>query len=333
MPSDPDAPTPASLGAEFKQARSGIEIVRIYDYDEEMPSEAAPLAIEGVDAREGDQITAVNGIRTETLEALYRALRNQVGKQVLLDLKRGREDIKTVVIPVDHKQDSGFRYRNWVQGNRKKVEAVDDDLGYLHLAAMGKSDVASFAREFYASNDKQGIIIDVRRNGGGNVDSWIIDRLMRQAWMFWQLDSMEPYVNLQNTFRGHLVVLADAGTYSDGETFTAAIKALDIAPVIGKRTAGAGVWLSGRNRLSDFGIARVAEFPAYAMDGRLIVEGRGVSPTIEVDNLPHATFRGSDLQLDTAIEYLRKKIEDEPIPELKPLPFPDHGQPADDILK
>ncbi len=333
VPSDPDAPAPASLGAEFKQVTSGIEIVRIYDYDAEMPSEAAPLARADVDAREGDLIVAVNGIKTASLQALYRVLRNQVGKQVLLDLRRGRESIKTVVVPVEHNKDGGFRYRNWVQGNQEKVETADEDLGYLHLANMGGADAASFAREFYASNDKQGMIIDVRRNGGGNVDSWIIDRLMRRAWMFWQHDSNEPSVNMQNTFRGHVAVLADAGTYSDGETFVAAIKALEIAPVIGKRTAGAGVWLTGRNSLSDFGIARVAELPAYAMDGRWIVEGRGISPTIEVDNLPHATFKGSDAQLDAAIEYLRQKIEDEPIPELMPKPFPSDGQPADDILK
>ncbi|MCP4047697.1 MAG: peptidase S41, partial [Gammaproteobacteria bacterium] len=137
IPSDPDAPVPASLGAEFKQVTSGIEIARIYDYDPEMPSEAAPLARADVDAREGDLIVAVNGIRTASLQGLYRALRNQVGKQVLLDLRRGHESIKTVVVPVKHNQDSVFRYRSWVRENQEKVETVDEDLGYLHLANMG----------------------------------------------------------------------------------------------------------------------------------------------------------------------------------------------------
>ena len=213
----------------------------------------------------------------------------------------------------------------------RQVEAADSELGYLHIQNMGPADVAAFARDFYAIDRKKGIVIDVRRNGGGNVDSWIIDRLLRKAWMFWSYRSDEPYANMQNVFRGHLVVLADEGTYSDGETFTAAIKSLDIAPVIGKRTAGAGVWLSGRNSLSDFGIARVAEFPVYAMDGRWIVEGHGVSPTIAVDNLPHATFEGKDAQLEAAIDYLQRKIEAEPIPELKARPFPEYGQPAEDV--
>lgn len=331
QPSDSDAPSSSVLGAELRQVQGGIEIQHIYHHDVEVPTEAPPLASPGVDAADGDIIVAINGIEARTLASVHRSLRNQAGKQVLLDLKRGREKIQTVVVPAESNQASEFRYHDWVHSNQLKVEGTDSELGYLHIQAMGGSDVAAFARDFYAIHHKKGIVIDVRRNDGGNVDSWIIDRLLRKAWMFWAYKTDEPNFNMQNAFRGHLAVIADQGTYSDGETFTAAIKQLKIAPVIGKRTAGAGVWLSGRNRLSDFGIARVAEFPVYAMDGRWIVEGYGVSPTIEVDNLPHATYLGNDAQLDAAIEYLQQKIKDEPIPEPRPRPFPAYGQPADDV--
>lgn len=329
--SDPDAPSPSILGAELKQTPRGVEIRHIYRHDTEVPAEAPPLAKPGVDAADGDIIVAINGIEAKSLDVVHRTLRNQAGKQVLLKLKRGRAEIKTVIVPGDMGQDRQFRYNDWVHNNRLKVEAAGSELGYLHIQAMGAADVATFARDFYASGRKNGFIIDVRRNDGGNVDSWIIDRLLRKAWMFWSFRSDDVYANMQNAFRGHLVVIADEGTYSDGETFTAAIKSLGIAPVIGKRTAGAGVWLSGRNSLSDFGIARVAEFPVYAMDGRWIVEGHGVSPDIEVDNPPHATYEGNDAQLEAAIKYLQQKIDDEPIPELRARPFPEYGQPADDV--
>jgi len=330
-PSDPDAPSPSVLGAVLKQGNRGVEIEHIYQHESEVPSEAPPLAMPGVDAVNGDLIIAINGVEAPTLESVHRTLRNQAGKQVLLKLKRGRDEIQTVVVPTDLNRDFNLRYYDWVHENRGKVESTNSDLGYLHLQAMGSRDVAAFARDFYASDSKKGMVIDVRRNFGGNVDSWIIDRLMRKAWMFWSVRSDKPNFNLQNVFRGHLVVLADAGTYSDGETFTAAIKALGIAPVIGKRTAGAGVWLSGRNRLSDSGIARVAEFPAYRMDGEWIVEGRGIDPTIEVDNLPHATYKGADAQLEAAIEYLQQKIRDEPVPDAEAKPFPEYGEPAKDV--
>lgn len=328
---DPEAPSPSILGAKLRQTQRGIEISHIYHHDTEVPAEAPPLAKPGVDAVDGDIIVAINGTEIKTLEMLHRSLRNQSGKQVFLTLKRGREEIKTVVVPGDTGQDRQFRYHDWVNNNRLKVEAADSDLGYLHIQAMGAGDVAAFARDFYASDKKKGMVIDVRRNDGGNVDSWIIGRLLRKAWMFWSDRNDDVSANMQNAFRGHLVVIADEGTYSDGETFTAAIKALGIAPVIGKRTAGAGVWLTGNNYLADFGIARVAEFPVYAMDGRWIVEGHGVSPTIEVDNLPHATYEGKDAQLEAAISYLQQKIQDEPIPELKARPFPEYGQPAEDV--
>ena len=329
VPLDPEAPVPASLGALLEPADNGVAIRRILEHDRELPARAAPLAQPGVDAVAGDVIEAINGVETPTLASLHRALRNQAGKQVLLELRRGRSKVKTVVVPVDANGAYDLRYYDWVIRNRSKVEAEDSDLGYLHLEAMGGGDTASFARDFYANIDKKGMVIDVRRNNGGNVDSWIIDRLLRQAWSFWTgRDGGEPYTNMQNAFRGHLVVLADERTYSDGETFSAAIKHLDIAPIIGKRTAGAGVWLTGRNRLSDNGIARVSEFPYFTMDGEWLVEGYGVSPTIEVDNLPHATFGGKDAQLEAAIEYLQQKIEEEPIPEMKAKPFPANGIPA-----
>ena len=209
------------------------------------------------------------------------------------------------------------------------AKASDGKMGYLHLYAMGSGDIESFAREFYTNYDKDGLIIDVRRNRGGNIDSWIIEKLLRRAWAFWQPTHGSANTNMQQTFRGHLVVLADQMTYSDGETFSAGIKALGIAPIIGKQTAGAGVWLSGRNRLTDKGMARVAEYPQYAMDGRWIVEGFGVTPDIEVDNLPHATFNGIDAQLNEAISYLKNEMVQTPILPLKAKPIPASGAAAD----
>ncbi|MDP2561507.1 S41 family peptidase [Psychrobium sp. 1_MG-2023] len=332
VPKDANSARTATLGAVLTQGRRGVLIEHIYQFDKELPSQASPLLRPGVDARNGDIITAINGITIKSVADLNHQLRNQAGKQVLLSLKRGRKAVQTIVTPTSPRTDRTLRYNDWVNNNRIKVEKAHKEIGYLHLEAMIAKDIASFAREFYANYNKHGLIIDVRRNNGGNIDSWIIEKLLRRAWMFWQAPIGEASTNMQQTFRGHLVVLADQYTYSDGETFTAGIKALDIAPVIGKKTAGAGVWLRGMNRLSDNGMARVAEFPQYAMDGRWVVEGSGVEPTIEVDNLPHATFNGKDAQLETAIKYLKGQMKKSPIKPLKAKPFPKNPQPADDIL-
>ncbi len=321
----------ASLGARLQQTKDGVEISHIYQNDPELPTQAAPLAKVSVDAKVGDIIKAINGKLVSNVADVTRHLRNQAKKQVLLELKRGNKSHKTIVNPVSIRTDAKLRYLDWVNHNGNKVsDSSEGKFGYLHLYAMGSGDIASFAREFYANYEKEGLIIDVRRNRGGNIDSWIIEKLLRRTWAFWQPTRGTPNANMQQTFRGHLVVLTDQLTYSDGETFSAGIKALGIAPLIGKQTAGAGVWLSGRNRLTDKGMARVAEYPQYAMDGRWVLEGRGVSPDIEVDNLPYATFTGNDAQLDKAISYLKGELLKQPILPLKALPIPAKGM-ADDI--
>ena len=335
VPRDTDAPRAASLGATYEDTVDGVKISHIYRHDIEVPSMAAPLSQPGVDAKVGDVITHVNHQAITTRADLITALRNQSGNQVLLTLKReGAENpVSTVVTPVTTSRDFRLRYQDWVVGNATKVAQADDNIGYFHLYAMGGNDISTFAREFYAQYQKHGLIIDVRRNRGGNVDAWILEKLLKRSWSFWQTPNGEKNTNMQQDFRGHIVVLADEFTYSDGETFTAGIKALDLGTVIGKQTAGAGVWLSGRNRVVDNGIARVAEFPVYAMDGRWITEGTGIKPDIRVDNLPFETFQGRDAQLERAIKYLQEKLKDEPIPSYQGLPLPNDTSVADDIIR
>lgn len=331
-PSDPNQAKPASLGAEYTQTVDGVKIAHIYSNDPELISRLSPLAKPGVNVNQGDIINAINGQKVQHIQDIAKALQNQADKQVLLTLTRAGETLNTVVKPSTSRDDYYHRYYDWVTKNQQKVQQANNELGYLHLRAMGASDVETFAREFYAQYKKQGLIIDVRRNNGGNVDSWILEKLLKRAWSFWQVGDGQPSTNMQQTFRGHLVVLADQFTYSDGETFTAGIKALELGTVVGKQTAGAGVWLTGRNSQADGGMARVAELPVYAMDGRWITEGRGISPDIEVDNLPHATFKGEDAQLQAAIKLLKKKLQQNPVKPMKIRAFPKVNVPADDIV-
>lgn len=331
IPENDERSSSSSLGASFKDSANGVLISHIYLHDPELPDEASPLASPGVNAANGDIVKAINNKPVATVAALVKQLQFQSGKQVLLSLERQGEAFNTVVKPAASNNEGRYRYRNWVYSNAAKVNQQDKDIGYLHLYAMTGGDLSTFAKEFYAQYKKQGLIIDVRRNRGGNIDSIIIEKLLRRSWSFWQATNGERSTNMQQTFRGHLVVLADEFTYSDGETFTAGIRALGLGTVIGKQTAGAGVWLSGGNAVVDGGMARVAEFPVFAMDGRWITEGRGISPDIEVNNMPHATFMGSDLQLEKAIAYLQEKIKAEPIPEYEAKPFPAVDAMADDI--
>ncbi|QNM95566.1 S41 family peptidase [Chitinimonas koreensis] len=319
-----DAAQPAGLGAQLERVDGGWKVVHIYRTERELPNERAPLDMPGVDVDEGDVITAVNGRASAEVRDFSDLLRNQAGQQVLLEVKRGKAAAhRTVVVPVDARTQQALRYTDWEQTRKEAVEqAGGGKLGYLHLRAMGPADMAAFVREFYGQYDRDGLIIDVRRNNGGSIDSWVIEKLLRRPWAYWAGPTALPAQNMQQAFRGHLVVLTDALTYSDGETFAAGVKALKLGPVIGNRTAGAGVWLSDRNDLVDDGLARVAESPQYGIDGSWLVEGIGVAPDVEVDNPPVATFKGEDRQLEAAIGYLQKKLQQAPVPPLKPRPIP-----------
>ncbi len=320
---DAERAEPAFLGGEFEQVDEGARIVHIHQGDPELPDRRAPLAAPGVDLREGDIIVSVNGRRVDEVDDIAMLLSHQAGQQVRLDYRRGRDAGSVVTTAVDAARAGTLRYSDWVQGRRAEVErASAGRIGYLHLRAMGPNDIADFAREFYANIDRQGLIVDVRRNRGGNIDSWVIEKLLRRAWSFWQAPHQPPFWNMQQTFRGHLVVLVDPLTYSDGETFAAGVKALELAPLIGARTAGAGVWLSDNNRLADRGMMRVAEWGQFDAEGRWMIEGVGVEPDIEIENPPHASWRGEDAQLVRAIAELERRLREAPVTQPPAAPIP-----------
>jgi tricorn protease len=306
---------PAGLGAVLTRTTDGYRVDRVYRSEPELPSERGPLAAPDVNVKEGDTITAVNGRALTEARDIADLLLNQAGRQVLLHVKSpGGTPRPVIVTPVPMMRQASLRYADWEQSRARQVEeASKGKIGYLHLRAMVARDIDAFARDFYANINKEGLVIDVRRNNGGNIDSWIIEKLLRKAWAFWTSNGSQPDSNMQNTFRGHLVVLVDELTYSDGETFAAGIKALKLAPLVGKRTAGAGVWLSDGNGLLDNGMARVAEFTQYTADGQWLIEGVGVTPDVEVDNLPHETFLGRDRQLEVALDLLQKKMKEQPV--------------------
>ena len=321
-----DGGQPGFLGAVLAREPGGARIAHIYRSDPELPAERGPLVRPGVDARDGDLITAINGRPVAGTDDIAQLLAGTANQQVLLTLDRADKDkkappheIKAVTMAVDAGSNARLRYGDWEESRRAAVDkASNGQIGYLHLRAMGKEDIADFARDFYAELDRGGLIIDARHNNGGNIDSWVIEKLLRRAWAYWvPRYSARHESNMQGTFRGHLAVLVDATTYSDGETFAAGVKTLKLAPLIGKRTAGAGVWLSDNTDLADHGEARTAETPQFAIGtGEWLVENKGVEPDVTVENPPNASFQGGDAQLDAAVKLLLDELAKEPV---KPL--------------
>lgn len=310
-PQAEEPPALAGLGAKLAAHEQGARIERLYRGDPELITDRGPLLAPGLDVREGDVITAING-RAMRWPQGATLLQGEAGKQVRLELLRGQERRSLIVTPVDPRREGALRYNDWRHGRAKAVsQASNGRVGYLHLRAMGAEDVADFAKDFYAQLDKEALVIDVRFNNGGNIDSWILEKLLRRAWAWWQPRHPaggDTYPNMQNSFSGPLAVLVNENTYSDGETFAEGFKRLKLGPVIGKATSGAGVWLSDRNRLMDNGIMRAAETAQIDATGQILVEGVGVQPDLEVDNPPRDTAQGGDAQLQAAVAALMKQL-------------------------
>ncbi len=327
---DFDDGMPAFLGAEFEPDPDGLRLSVIYRGERDRPATLGPLDSPKSSVREGDVLTAVDGRPVRNDAELSLALRTKADQEVRLDLKRDEQALSLIVNPVGYGHNTALRYSHWIECRREVVRTLSNGrIGYLHLYAMGDPDLGTFARDFFEHVDKDGIIIDVRGNRGGNVSSALLHVLMRRIWTFYQWRLGGPVMtDMPQTFRGHLAVLCDQSTYSDGEYFTAGAKAFGLGPVIGTRTAGAAVGLNRSNRIIDGGVASIGEVPAYGLDGEWLIEGSGVEPTMEVINPPVATFSGGDAQLEAAIRSVLERMESDPVPPLEPAPLPPLGKPG-----
>jgi len=322
----PDEIMPASLGAALAcdEQAGGYRIEHIYKSEPDYVNRLSPLAKPDLGVKEQDVILAVDGVPSLSVPDPAVLLRNKAGKQVLLRIKSLDKTRDVIVVPISPSRESSLRYDEWEYTRRLQVEdPAKGEIGYVHLRAMGGGNYSEWAKNFYPIFNRKGLIIDVRHNSGGNIDSWILEKLMRRAWFFWQRRVGNPTWNMQYAFRGHMVVLCDERTASDGEAFTEGFRRLGLGKVIGTRTWGGEIWLSFDNWLEDNGIASAAEVGVYGPEGKWLIEGHGVDPDVVVDNLPHATFGGQDAQLEAAVRYLQEQIRLHPVTVPPAPPRPD----------
>ncbi len=303
----------ATLGARLTRAqdKGGYRIDYIYQADPDYPDQLSPLDQPDVDVSVGDIITHVNGVETLSVPDVNALLRNQNKSQVRLGITSGSMKKEIIVTPTTG--EFNLRYSDWEYSRRLETEKLgNDQIGYVHLRAMGSNDISQWYREFYPVFDKPALIIDVRSNRGGNIDSFILEKLLRKAWFYFKGRAGEPTWNMQYAFRGHMVVLVNENTSSDGEAFADGFRRLEMGKVIGTRTWGGEIWLGSQNRLTDGGLARAPMSGVYGPEREWLIEGHGLVPDMEVDNLPHETFMGKDKQLEAAIKHLQELLKADP---------------------
>lgn len=308
------------LGAEISDDKSGyFRIDKILPGAVYSTSLRSPLAEPGIDVKEGDYIVAIDGIATSSVKNIYELL---VGKaNVLTELTVNSSPSmdgarKVVVNPIDNEYP--LYHYNWVQENIRKVEeATNGRVGYIYIPDMSVEGLNEFSRYFYPQLDKEALIIDDRANGGGNVSPMIIERLLRQAYRMTMYRGQERNGTIPDaTHHGPKVLLIDKYSASDGDLFPWSFKANNLGTVIGTRTWGGIVGISGSLPYIDGTDVRVPFFTNFdAKTGEWIVENHGVDPDILIDNNPIKQQMGEDEQLNKAIEVALEQLKSR-----KPLP-------------
>jgi tricorn protease len=329
----PDQIRLAGLGARLErdEAAGGWRVAHVYKNDPDRPDKRAPLARPEVDVHEGDILVSINGRDTLAAAHPLELMRNLVGKPVLLRVKpAGKTETRDVMVkPISLDLESDLRYGEWEYTRRLEAEKLSGGkVGYVHLRAMGSGDIAQWAENYYPVFDREALIVDVRHNNGGNIDSWILSKLLRKVWMYWQPRQGATTWNMQYAFRGPVIVLCDERTASDGEAFSDGFHRLGLGKVLGTRTWGGEVWLTSSNVLADRGIASAAEIGVFGPERQWLIEGHGVDPDIVVDNLPKATYDGTDAQLEAGVKNLLEQLKAKPVTLPQPPPYPDKSFPV-----
>lgn len=307
------------LGAEISRDKSGFfRLEKILPGESWSPSLRSPLTEPGIKAQVGDFIVAIDGVPTNTVNDLFALLvgKADVPTELSLNSKAQLNGARKVVIRPLEEEHSLYHYQ-WVKNNIAKVDkASGGKIGYIYIPDMGVEGLNEFAKYFYPQLDKEGLIIDDRANGGGNVSPMILERLAREPYRMTMRRGSTHNGTVPNAVQvGPKVCLINKYSASDGDLFPWGFRALKLGKLIGTRTWGGIVGITASLPFIDGTDVRVPFFTSYDMNGNWMVENEGVEPDILIDNDPVKEWNGEDEQLNRAIEEVMKELKNR-----KPLP-------------
>ncbi|MEU6167239.1 S41 family peptidase [Streptomyces tanashiensis] len=300
------------LGVNLVPREAGWTVKRILPGESSDSKARSPLAGTGI--REGAVLTHVDGRPVDPVAGPYPLLSGTGGTTVELTFTpaegEGRARRVAVVPLVDERP---LRYQDWVAKRRAVVREISGGrCGYLHIPDMGGSGWAQFNRDLRMEVSRPALIVDVRGNAGGNISELVVEKLTRRI-LGWDLTrNAQPVSYASNAPRGPVVALADEATSSDGDMITAAFRLLGLGPVVGQRTWGGVVGMTGRHRLGDGTQITVpmnaAWFPEYGWS----LENHGVEPDLAVLRTPLDWAEGRHAQLDDAVHVALRLLDETP---------------------
>jgi tricorn protease len=315
------------LGCEFTRHKGAYRIGRLYEGATWDVDARNPLRQAGV--KSGEYLLAVNRVPLDLDRDPWAAFQGRANDTVVLTVSsapRDGEKSRDVVIKL-LSSDANLRYRGWIEHNRRYVEKRSKGkVGYIYVPNTGIDGQNDLFRQFSGQRDKQALIIDDRWNGGGQIPTRFIELLNRPVTNYWARRDGHDMTWPPDSHQGPKCMLINGLAGSGGDMFPALFRQAGIGQLVGMRTWGGLVGISGNPSLIDGGSVTAPTFAYYEKDGTWGIEGHGVDPDIEVVDDPALLAQGKDPQLDAAIKLMLDEIKRNPYKKPKRPAYPDRSK-------
>ena len=317
-------PKPGLLGADYVVEGDRYKFAKIYNGQSWTPALAAPLTGPGINVSQGDFLLAVNGRQLHATDNLDSFLDGTADKQTSLRVARkadGSDARDVIVVPVA--SEAGLRNLDWIESNRRKVEALSGGkVAYIYMPNTAGAGYINFNRHFYSQLDKSAVVLDERYNEGGYIADYVINTLALQRLSGAIERDGKPSQDPVGAIYGPKAMIINEGAGSGGDAMPWYFRKTGLGPLVGTRTWGGLVGIGGYPELIDGGTVTAPRYAIYGLNGDWEVEGHGIAPDVVVEQVPADVARGHDLQLERAVALVLEQLRAHPpvVPQVPPYP-------------
>jgi tricorn protease len=317
------------LGADYEISGDRYRLKRIYSGESWNPQLRSPLVQPGLKVQQGEFILSINGEDLKAPTDISQLLEATANRTVTLKLAsdaNGSNSHDVTVVPVA--SETALRNLSWIEDNRRKVDQLSNGkLAYAYMPDTGLGGLTSFNRYFFAQTDRQGLVLDERFNGGGQVADYVIEVLKRPLMSYWKPRYGDIYKTPAGSIQGPKVMIVNEFAGSGGDAMPWLFRQAKLGTLVGKRTWGGLVGIGAIPPLMDGGNVTSPSFGFFSPAGEWEVENRGVAPDVEVDLDPKSVAAGRDPQLERAVSIAITELGKMTLPTPKVPNFPDYHHP------
>jgi tricorn protease len=323
-----NGPKPGLLGADYTVQNDRYQFAKIYNGQNWTPSLTAPLTLPGININVGEYLLAVNGRELHASDNLISFFDGTAGKQTILRVgykADGSDGHDVTVVPTD--SEHGLRNLEWIESNRRKVDELSGGkVAYIYMPNTGGAGYDNFNRYFYAQLDKQAVVLDERYNEGGDIADYIVNVLGQKPLSGAIERDGEAMHDPVGAIFGPKAMIINQSAGSGGDAMPWYFRKAGLGTLVGVKTWGGLVGIGGYPTLIDGGSVTAPRYAIYGLHGEFEVEGHGIAPDVEVEELPKDVAAGHDLQLEKAVAIVMEQLKEHPVP-VAPIPvYPNYHE-------